>query len=289
MTKIEILFARVKERAFTPDSSIFLMWLLIAPTFLLALAITFILQMHPACGVLFLLSVVSIWSFWKASKKWSTLYCIAITLFFLFSLLTWDSMQSGFQKLWGWGLLFSILTSYMLISEVREYFQNRDDLGEEAAKERDLWRSRFETYQEKHATESLEMQEMVDASEKAQEELHRHVESLRRLIEVSQDESRLFAKEKYQLIDDLKLAKAEMPLETSEKKDTIEREEVMKLLDELNHYKAEHYQLQDIIEEYRKKFLKPNEPFQWQRWCGPEKNENSSQTKAKITLKDLTK
>lgn len=285
-----MLLHRFRDLSFAPKNSAFLMWLFAIPSFFVALAMTLIINMQSACGILMILAIAALFVFWKASSKLSAVFLTSVTLFFLYALTKWPQLEGPFERTWAISLLLALITSHYVLIEIRSYFQQSQSSSNEMLRDRDLWKTRFDTLQDKHREDVTIMEEEIEVARGDSEEMKRHVDSLRSLIEVTQEEAAALAKEKYEGAftppePSPKEMIEEMVSEKKEDEEAISKEEVLKMLDELNHYRTEHYQLQLILEDFRKKLLKPNEPFKWQKWKG---DETPVKKKARITMDDLT-
>lgn len=272
------MWQKLKDTLFQPPETRWLAWLGVTPLFVLASAIFALLAFSPFHAIVLLLALFANLIFWRVAANIGVITIVAVVAFALFC---FPSERIWWNACWLVSLVSGLMVTLFVIPEARRFFQARGKRIEEFAKDAELWQHRFTTMKEKLDEDRRLWEGEIELLRKEIEEKKSHVNSLKTLLEVIHRESAQAAKR----IQELKERAEPEDFEIEGK--VITKEEVGRIVNDLNFYRTQHYQVNQLLTEATEK-LKMQEAAIQER---QKRNQSLLGTNAKksISLKDLAK
>lgn len=192
--------------------------------------------------------------------------------------------SSLFLLFWLSSLFLSLFIFSHFATEAKSYTSNLAAWGDVKEKEAKLWQNRFETIRERSREDRSVLEQEIDQARLELQDKQKHITSLKALVALSHRESNDAIKKAQELAEAVNKNQFE-PLEIEGK--NIDQEELTRIIDELNFYRTEHYQVTLLLQEAKEK-LRLQEEAIAQRQKRNQTLLSTSSPKA-ISLQDLAR
>lgn len=276
-----VYWQRFRERFFSNTFTGMQKILVLGPFFLIFSCVTALIPLDAFQGLFIILALLASLTFFLASRRHAALVLFTVVLFYGYLLITHKEPLPTKQLFWVFTVVLGLIISYQAAHVHRENATENDAAREEALKEKELWKRRFEILSEKIDIEKKEKEQEKEKIKEAAKEESSQMYSLRALMATMQKEAyksamRLLALEKENARLQEKLSPITFPPEDSSKLKEISemqvhlesllseekkahREEVLHLEEELTASKEAYFAIKALLEETKEALNEKNQ------------------------------